>query len=536
MSMWKLLAPSLLLLALSASLPAQTSTPFRSGYRDTHDSWFRPISGRLPGWAKPLAGAAGAPLVRWTPPAYPDGVGAMGGADRPSARVVSQIVNHESREIPNSAGASAFLWQWGQFLDHDLALTESGREPAPIVVPPDDPHLAVDIPFLRSFYRPGTGHRRASPREQVNVVTAYVDGSQVYGSDLIRARALRALDGTGRLKTSAGDLLPYNLTGLANAGGDAPDLFLAGDIRVNEQLGLTAMHVLFVREHNRWAGILRAQNPAWSDERIYQQARALVGAELQAISYREFLPLLLGDGAIPPYAGYQSEAEPGIANVFATVAFRFGHSALNPRLLRLGPDQRPTPEGPLDLAQAFFRPLLLTRPGAVEEILRGLAAQQARAVDPFVTDAVRNLLMGGPDVRGLDLAALNIQRGRDHGIPDYNSCRAALGLPRKTSFASISSNPEVQDRLERAYGTIDAIDAWVGGLAEDPVHGGLVGELFSLVLRKQFVNVRDADPFWYERVFDGPTRQLIESLTLSRIIQLNTEIGDEMPSDVFRAP
>ncbi len=86
------------------------------------------------------------------------------------------------------------------------------------------------------------------------------------------------------------------------------------------------MHVLFVREHNRWAGILRAQNPSWSGERVYQQARALVGAELQAITYREFLPLLVGGGSIPPYAGYRSESDPSIANIFSTVAYPFGHS------------------------------------------------------------------------------------------------------------------------------------------------------------------------------------------------------------------
>jgi hypothetical protein len=450
-------------------------------------------------------------------------------------------VNREDQAVPNAVDASSFRWQWGQFLDHDLDLTATGDEAADIAVPAGDLHfdptgtgIAV-IPFFRSVYDPATGWPD-QPRQQINLVTAYIDASNVYGSDPDRAAALRTSDGTGRLRTGAGELLPFNVDGLPNGGGPSPEFFLAGDVRANEQVALTAIHILFVREHNRWAVILRALNPSWSGERIYQQARVLIGAEIQAITYREFLPLLLGEGALPAYSGYRDEADPSISNIFSTVAFRLGHSLLNPQLLRLAPDGSSIPAGPLDLQNAFFRPDLVSQPGALDELLRGLAAQRARALDPFVTDAVRNFLFGTPGAGGFDLAALNIQRGRDHGIPDYNSCRTKLGLAPKTSFATISSDPEIQLRLEEAYGTVENIDAWVGGLAEDRLPGALVGELFYVVLRKQFRNVRDGDPFWYQRVLDAGTRQLIEHLTLSRIIQLNTGIGDELADDAFRAP
>ena len=528
--------------ALDGFDPAPHGYPMRSRARATASTPARPIDGVDPASARLRWGAAGIPLVRWVRSRYDDGWSMPAQRLRPNPRTVSQIVNREDRPIPNPLGASSFLWLWGQFLDHDIDLTETGDEPFDIPVPAGDPFFdpsgsgIVRIPFFRSIYDASTGRPLTSPRQQLNLITAYIDASNVYGSDERRAQALRTLDGTGRLRTSPGHLLPFNLDGLPNANSDSPELFLSGDVRANEQIGLTAMHVLFLREHNRLADRLRAVNPGWTGERIYQCARMLVGAEMQAITYREFLPLLLGLDAVGPYEGYRKETDPSIANIFSTAAYRIGHSMLNAQLLRLQADGSPVPEGPLPLDGAFFRPDLLQTQGALEALLRGFAAQQARAVDPFVTDAVRNFLFGQPGADGFDLAALNIQRGRDHGLPDYNSVRESLGLASKTSFASISSDPEIQNRLEEAYGSIGAIDPWVGGLAEDRLHGTLVGELVFTVLKRQFVNLRDGDPYWYENVLDPAMRAYVESLTLSAIVRLNTDIGGELPADVFRAP
>ncbi|MCB9383968.1 MAG: peroxiredoxin [Bryobacterales bacterium] len=470
-------------------------------------------------------------------PAYADGVSAPAATGRPNPRAVSQIVNREDVAIPNPLGASAFVWQWGQFLDHDLDLTGSAQEafhiPAPMGDPMFDPLRTgrMRIDFFRSIFQMSAG-----VRQQVNLITSCIDASNVYGSDLERARMLRTTDSSGKLATSRGGLLPFNEHGMPNDGGPSADLFLAGDQRANEQIGLTAMHTLFVREHNRLAGLLHVSNPRMSRDRIYEWARALVAAEMQAITYREFLPLLLGPDALPPYQGYRQTMDPSISNVFSTAAFRVGHTMLNAQLLRLQADGASVPEGPLPLAESFFRPDLIQAPGALEALLRGLAGQRARAVDPYVTDAVRNFLFGQPGAGGFDLAALNIQRGRDHGLPDYNTVRSHMGLARKTSFATISSDPEIQRRLEEAYGSVDVIDPWVGGLAEDRLEGRMVGELVYSVLRKQFLHLRDGDPYWYQRTLEPSVAAYVESLTLSRIIQLNTEIGDELPADVFHAP
>jgi len=263
-------------------------------------------------------GAANTTLRRMTTVDYGDSVASMAGAGRASPREISNALCADTLPGPNLLGASDFLWQWGQFVDHDIDLTEaqSPAEPMPIAVPTGDPSFdptstgTATIDVDRSAYHPGTGNDLAYPRQQMNQISHFIDASNVYGSDDVRASTLRTNDGTGRLLLSAGDLLPFNTAGLPNAGGTDPGLFLAGDVRANEQVGLIAMHTLFAREHNRLAAQIAANDPTLTGEEIYQEARRIVGALMQVITYNEFLPALLGPNALPPYE-LLLEREPG---------------------------------------------------------------------------------------------------------------------------------------------------------------------------------------------------------------------------------
>lgn len=488
-------------------------------------------------------GAANTTLHRAMPVAYDDLIASMGGVGRPSPREISNAVCADSRSGPNSLGASDFLWQWGQFLDHDTDLTEAHEpaEPMPIAVPAGDPSFdpegtgSMTIDFNRSAYHPGTGHSDLYPRQQVNQITHFIDASNVYGSDDVRAAALRTNDGTGRLLVSAGDLLPFNTPGLPNLGDTGPELFLAGDVRANEQVGLTAMHTLFVREHNRLAQQIAADDPRLSGEEIYQEARRFVGALMQVITYNEFLPALLGPGALSDYRGYRRSVSPAITNAFSAAIYRFGHSALSPTLLRLDAAGDHIPEGPLRLRDAFFRPDRIIAEGGIDPILRGLAAQASSPVDIELVDDVRNFLFGPPGAGGFDLAALNIQRGRDHGLPGYNDARFELGLPIRASFAEVSSDPVTQDRLASVYSDVDEIDLWIGALAEDPVNGGHVGELAFRLIKTQFEALRDGDRYWYQTQFPQATVAELMTTTLADVIRRNTSITTEISDDVFHA-
>ncbi|MDA2921123.1 peroxidase family protein [Desulfobacterota bacterium AH_259_B03_O07] len=489
----------------------------------------------------PEMGAAFTQLLRLVESDYADGISELAGQDRPDTRTVSNAVNAQEESIPNTLRASDYFWQWGQFLDHDIDLTGGAEppEPANILVPSGDPFFDPEgtgtqvIEFNRSIYDSSTGTDINNPREQLNEITGWIDASNVYGSDDERAFALRTNDGTGRLKTSEGNLLPFNIDGFPNAGGPSDTLFLAGDVRANEQVALTALHTLFVREHNRLAEVFASEHPDWDGDQIYEKARQIIGAQMQVITYMEFLPALLGQGVISPYLGYDPTVNARIFNLFSTAAFRFGHSALSPTLLRLDSEGNEVPDGSLSLRDAFFSPQRITDEGGIDPILRGLASQLCQSIDPYIVDDVRNFLFGDPGSGGFDLASLNIQRGRDHGQPSYNDVREALGLNRAESFVDISLDPDIQERLASVYDSVDDIDLWVGGLSEDPLPNSHVGELFHTIIKKQFEALRDGDRFWYELTLSRRELREVENTKLSDIIRRNTDIGEEILDDVF---
>ncbi|MDX1711258.1 MAG: peroxidase family protein, partial [Rhodovibrionaceae bacterium] len=488
-------------------------------------------------------GAANTQLLRLFEPDYADAVAELSGPFRPSPREISNAVNSDpdKKLVFSAAGLSDYFWQWGQFLNHDIDLTDGvdPPEPEPIPVPAGDTYFDPDftgtvvIAFNRSIYDRATGVNSVKPREQINQITSFIDASNVYGSDEERADFLRTSDVSGRLKTSEGDLLPFNTAGLPNAGGHSPALFIAGDVRANEQVGLSAMHTLLVREHNRIADEYADLHPEASGDEIYERARRIVAALMQHVTYTEFLPALLGEAALDPYQGYDPDVDASIANSFATAAYRFGHSALPAQLLRIDEKGKEIEEGHLALRDAFFRPDRITQEGGIDPLLRGLAHQVCQEIDVFIIDDVRNFLFGQPGEGGFDLASLNIQRGRDHGLPSYNGARVALGLPPATSFDDITSDPDIRARLRTVYASVDEVDLWVGGLAEDDHAQSLFGETFFEIAKDQFERLRDGDRFWYERDLNAIELDEIRNTRLSDIIRRNTGIGDELPDDVF---
>jgi len=500
---------------------------------------FRSIDGAGNNPGHPNWGRANTELMRMMSMDYGDGVATPAGDTRPSVRLISNETCAAKESVINALPITDFVWQWGQFIDHDIDLTGAAQpaEPFDIPVPMGDPDFdpfmtgTQVIPMDRSLYMP---HALNDPRQQVNEITAFLDASMIYGSDPIRARALRALDGTGKLRTSDGDMLPYNEFELPNAPDSDPSYFLAGDIRANEQVGLTALHTLFMREHNFWCDVLNTNLPFLNGDAIYQLARAFVGAEIQSITYNEFLPILLGPDALPVYEGWRPEVDPAIANEFSAAAYRFGHSMLSPTLMRLDANGDAVPAGHLELKDAFFNPAKLLETG-VDPILRGLASQCPQEIDTYVVDDVRNFLFGPPGSGGFDLAALNMQRGRDHGLPCYNQARVDMGYDPVESFAEITSNEAIVAALTELYDTPDDVDLWVGGLAEDHREGALLGELFHSILVDQFTRLRDGDRYWYQNnvvirvLFPGS----VERQTLSRIIRRNTDVGAELQRDAF---
>jgi hypothetical protein len=507
---------------------------------------FRTIDGSGNNFHNRSWGSAPVELLRLTTVWYADWEEDPSGQNRPNVREISNLVaSQKERDITyhKRKKYSDFVWQWGQFLDHDLDLTPGvfPAEPFDIDVPSGDKFFDPEgtgeqtIPLDRSVYTVVDG-----VRQQLNNITAYLDASNVYGSDDTRAMALRMLDGSGRLnfqETNKGDLPPFNENGLPNAapGPEPETFFLVGDFRGNEQVALTAMHTLFVREHNHWAGVisndLNLNNP--TGDEIYERARAIVVGIMQHITYDEFLPILLGKQALSSYQGYQPDVNSGISNVFATSAYRFGHSMVSSTLRLVNENGQSM--GDLPLREAFFNPAWISENG-IDDLLRGLASQVAQRYDVYMIDDLRNFLFGPPGAGGLDLASLNNQRGRDHGLPSYNQIREDFGLSPIQTFEEISSSSIVRKRLKAAYGSGDDMDGWIAFLAEDPVPGAVVGQTVLVILKDQFERLRDGDRFWYESYLPPDLVEEVKGLTLGKIIQRNTDIGNGIQDNVFLIP
>jgi hypothetical protein len=437
------------------------------------------------------------------------------------------VVDQGGLSIPSGTGLSDAVWAWGQFIDHDLDLTDSHPSNGSINIPVLDP---FDILYPMIFVNRSNHTVVNGVREPFNEITSFLDASQVYGSNETRALALRTLTG-GKMKTSAGNRLPFNVDGLPNLG-DGPELFVAGDIRSNENVVLTSLHTTFMREHNRLAEKIGHLAPNASDEQIYQLARKIVGAEIQIITYNEFLPAVMGRYAPRTRSRYDRRVNPTIANEFSAALFRVGHTMLSSNLV-LG-DTGNT----LALADAFTNPdFLLDDPQHMDQLLLGLSRQRCQEIDSFIVDDVRNFLfLPPPFAIGLDLGAINIQRGRGHGLPPYNEIRAAYGLPRVQDFDDISSDVATQDALRTAYGSVDEIDAWVGGISEDHFPGANVGPLILFAMFDQFARTRDGDRFFYSRDPDLQqpfVRRVInlKRVTLGRVIRQNT--GANTPARMF---
>jgi peroxidase len=439
----------------------------------------------------------------------------------------------------------------------------------PASTTPGDP-MGIE-PFGRS-----NSQTVAGVRQQINSVTSFEDLSQVYGSTDGVAFALRDhVHGLGLLKTSAGNLLPKNNTGsftlqelatiatdengIANDSQQVPNdqLFVAGDRRVNENIELTSLHTLFMRNHNRLAGELHALHPAWTDEQLYQEARKLNIAESEIITFTGFLPSILGPDALPAYTGYNDDINPGISTEFSTVGFRFGHSLLSNAIGRHQNNGTNIADGnpngaDINLTEAFFRPDLINPAGVtvnllnaqghldahtssdIGAVLKSNADNGPNETDLLLIDEVRNILFGIPHGPGTDLAARDIQRARDHGIGTYNQVRVAFGLAPVTSFDQITEDDAVQAKLRATYGTVARIDPFEGMLAEDHVAGANVGVTVRAILVKQFKHLRDGDRFFYlNENFTAEEQNLIQQGdTLTKVIKNNTNITN-LQADIF---
>nr|XP_023021293.1 peroxidasin [Leptinotarsa decemlineata] len=486
-------------------------------------SKYRSIDGTCNNLQHPMWGASSSGFRRILKPIYEDGltkpIGWIKGRKyygftKPSSRLVSTTLISTSKITPDPE-ITHMVMQWGQFLDHDLdhatpSVTSESWDGIdckkscdyaapcyPMDVPPNDPRVTNRrcIDFIRSSSVCGSGMTSIffdsiQHREQINQLTSYIDASQVYGFSEELAKNLRDLttDG-GRLRegpifSGRKPLLPYaeqqGVDCRRNLTESILNCFVAGDIRANEQVGLLAMHTLWMREHNRIARELKLMNPHWESDKLYHESRKIVGAAMQHLTFKLWLPIILGQRGMEilgEYRGYNPNLNPTISNVFATAALRFGHTLINPVLHRLDWDFKPIREGNLPLSKAFFSPWRLVEEGGIDPLLRGLytVAAKIKKPDENLNTELTETLFKVAHAVALDLAAMNIHRGRDHALPGYTEYRRFCNMTPAETFEDLKyeiSDSNVRRKLKELYGHPGNIDVFVGGILEDQVDGG----------------------------------------------------------------
>lgn len=549
---------------------------------------YRTIDGTCNNIQNPHWGAASIPLRRLLPAEYENGFSTPKGWTSykfindhklPNPRLVSSRII-STRKLTEDSTFSHMLMQWGQFFDHDLSHTAmavslnrfsngvacrdscTNEQPCfPIEIPQNDTR-AHDrgrcMEFVRSSAICGTAETgmltdKVLQREQINQITSYIDASNVYGSTDQDAFDLRdRLSDSGLLKLHINSrhpkgVLPFNLDTPMDCHRDNTSqigCFLAGDYRANEQMALLAMHNLWVRQHNRMALKLKEQNPLWTNEKLYQEARKIIIAQMQHITYEHWLPYIFGKvgmSMLGPYKGYNESIDVSISNEFATAAFRFGHALIQPFTFRLNSSYKQVPEGHLLLRDSFFGTEKYFTEGGMDPILRGLFATPAKLKMPreIMNSELTEMLFHITRSINQDLAALNIQRGRDHGLPGYSAYRSLCGLKDVNDFEDLKeeiSSKEVRKILHELYGDVRNIDLWPGGILEDVIPGTKLGPLFMCLLTKQMKVLRDGDRFWYENkgVFTPSQLEQIKKTNLAKIICENSDNIDYIQKDVFK--
>nr|CAD7574737.1 unnamed protein product [Timema californicum] len=517
-------------------------------------------------------------------PHYGDGVQEprkpVQGRALPSARKVSTSMTQNGSTAHSEMTLA--VMQWGQFVEHDLVHTPVSKmistgnsiiccrqdgshlsprylHPScfPITIPGNDPVYSKFGLQCMNYVRTVNAMRSDcsfGPAEQMNQATHFLDGSMIYGSTLEQHQKLRSFTNGKMLESRNGKTYlpltdkPMHYCQLSS---NSATCYKSGDIRVNAHPQLTVMHTVWLREHNRVAGELAALNPHWIDSKLFEEARRIVVAQIQHITYNEWLPLVLGDKYTKKMGlklkkngfseDYDENVNPTVTNSFATAAIRFLYSMMEGNIKLF--DEHRNHNGSIALNRNYNKPRVVEESGKIDELLRGLATQNGQKSDLEYSSDLLSLLYRDMDRYGMDVVSLDIQRGRDHGLPGYNHFRKLCGLTKVKNFngfQDVISKVMVQ-KMQSVYSHPDDVDLIIGGMAERPIDGSLLGPTFRCIVAEQFAKTKRGDKFFYDLArksgsfTDGQLRE-IRKTTLGRIFCDNGDNILEMQTNVFQTP
>ncbi|XP_030587776.1 dual oxidase 1 [Archocentrus centrarchus] len=527
---------------------------------------------RFDGWYNslgyPRRGAVGSHLMRLVPAHYWDGVyQPLQEPLLPNPRRLSRLLTGGPSGLPSTRNQTVLALFFGYHVAFEIFDSRTPGCPPEfmnIPVPKGDPFFdltasgTVLLPFQRGPWEKESGQSPSNPRTQVNLVTAWIDGSSIYGPSTSWSDSLRSFSGgflsSGSewdMPTQGGGRLMWSAADPSTGEAGPQGLYVLGNAWANENVFTAAEGIIWFRYHNYIASKLHTDHPEWSDEELFQNARKTVVATLQNIAVYEWLPAYLPGKELPPYPGYQKFVDPGISPEFQAAAIRFGITMAPPGVYMrnktchfrevIGIDGSTSTA--MRLCNSFWKrqDVNMNKSQDVDDLLLGMASQIAEREDNIVVEDLRDFMYGPLKFTRSDLVAVTIQRGRDFGLRSYSEIRRALDLPPVNTFEEINpelnqTNPQLlQDIGELYNGDISKLELFPGGLLET-LDGP--GPVFSAIILDQLERIRNGDRFWFENkqngLFTDEEIQAIRNVTYHDIlIAVTSAEAKDIQNNVF---
>ncbi|RWS15218.1 Peroxidasin-like protein [Dinothrombium tinctorium] len=502
---------------------------------------FRTIDGRCNNLNHPKWGKSYTCYPRFVDANYPDGYGnTIANPVLLNPRVISNSLFKE--DVPHkSKKYNLMLMNWGQILANEMTYTNGNLTPlynrfkepccdnkntsenpqcAPILISEDD-FLNKDfgftcMDFIRSYACPTC---KNESRKLINIRTSFIDMGSIYGHKEKRAKQLRAhkkgllkMQDKGRFLVDLGihensncaikwELYYPKVKGI--------ECFISGDDYVNNNPWKISMNTIFAREHNRLALLYHRAFPQLKDEQLFQRARRILIAKMQMITYNEFLPPFFGQKLMEEfnlsvlksgYTDYDGTINPSTTIEISTAGLRaIGHSMVS------GDTTRRLPDGTVikdPLADRWHYTVNLTK-GLLDEYIRGFLFDHANKIDIYYEDVIRNYFdrnFNKIPPNGVDLISIDIQRGRDHGLPTYAQVYKKCYNKEIRSFDDLNEilKQENIEKLKAIYRTAEEIELYPGIAAEIHAEDALLGPVAICLWRYHFYNVKFGDRFYFE--------------------------------------
>ncbi|XP_030043766.1 dual oxidase 1 isoform X2 [Microcaecilia unicolor] len=524
---------------------------------------------RYDGWYNNLVdhsrGSVGSRHLRLLPAHYADGVyQAFLEPHVPNARSISNVAMQGKSGLPSTKNRTVLGVFFGFHVLSEIIGPDKYGCPVEflnIPVPAGDPMFDTNdarnmvLPYQRTQSSPGTGQSPSNPRQQVNSVTAWIDGSSIYGCSNSWSDALRYFSG-GKLTSGShqgfpmntdGKLLMWNAKDVSTNQCGSKGIYGFGGARSNESPFLQAASIIWFRYHNYLAEKFAKENPLWSDEDLFQHSRKWVIAIYQNIVLYEWLPVF-AQGNASIYAGYKQYVDPGISPEFQAAAIQSIATMLPPGVFMRNTNC--SYRNVKDINSNNLYPALrmcnsywnrenpnLKHTTDIDELLLGMSSQIAEKEDNIVVEDVRDYWYGFMKYSRTDFVAMSIQRGRDLGLSTYNNVREFFGLEPVQSWEKLSAwnNTEVIKGLAALYGNDISKLEFIPGIM---LENGGSEKLFHAILLNQFERLRDGDRFWFENekngLFTKEEIKQIQNTTLRDVLAAVISADPDLQLNVFK--